>query len=82
MLPPRDLRANVIVSKCILEFHRLDPHSFTFRYAMTKDGRVYPVSLAAINLPRLRETMEGIGHYFDGTDGLLSDLATSAPNDF
>jgi hypothetical protein len=76
------LRADINVSKCILEFDRLDPSSFTFRYATGSDGRPYPISMEAINLERLRDTMEGVGNYFDGTDAYLYELVSAVPTDF
>jgi hypothetical protein len=75
------LRADINVSKCILEFDRLDASSFTFRYATGNDGQPYPIAVEAINLQRLRDTMEGVGNYFEGTDSYLCDLVSAIPTD-
>jgi hypothetical protein len=73
------MEALIVVSKCILEFDRMDPNSFTFRYATQKNGAPYPVSVDRIDLRRLRDVMEAIGGFFVGSDGFLSDLASSNP---
>lgn len=31
------------------------------------------------DLENIREVMTGVGHFFDGTDGMLSDLAAAGP---
>jgi hypothetical protein len=66
-----------VVSKCILEFHRMDPRAFTFRYAVDKKGEMYPIAEDRIDLRRLKDVMEGLGGFFIGCDSALSACASS-----
>jgi len=74
-----DTSALVAVSKCVLEFHRMDKHSFTFRYAMDKSGVAYPVTTDRIGLARLRDVMNGIFGFFRGCDGYFEAVTGAMP---
>jgi hypothetical protein len=71
--------AIIVVSKCILEFARMDPDSFTFRYATDRLGNLYPVSTDRIDLEKLKDVMDGIGAFFSGSDAYLFHLTDAGP---
>ena len=72
-----DVEAIAALTKCILEFYRMDPGSFTFRYAVDQTGRLYPVTTNRIDLRRLKDVIEGIQSYFRGCDGYFDSIATA-----
>jgi len=76
---PGDMAPMIVVSKCILEFARMDATSFTFRYATAKSGAPYPVLTDRLDLERLRDTMEGMGDFFSGSDGYYTSLIDAGP---
>ncbi len=74
-----DNRALAVVSKCVLEFDRMDPNSFTFRYPADKRGDPYPVVTDRIDLTRLKDVMDGIYAYFRGCDGYFDAMQGAQP---
>ena len=70
---------DISVSKCILEFHKFDERSFVFRYATDGDNGPYRLPLSAIDLERLRDTMDALENYFSGMDDYLFDLFSARP---
>lgn len=72
----------IVVSKCILEFARMDPTSFTFRYATNSDGTPYKVSTDQIDLARLKDVMDAIASFFVGSDGYFSEMASAQPYEY
>jgi hypothetical protein len=65
-----------IVERIVLEFHRLDPSSFAFRYSTDKKGKPIPLP-PVIDLQNIRDVMEGVENFFQGVDGQL-DYNSSA----
>lgn len=75
-----DDQALDVVSQCVLEFDRMDPHSFTFRYATGKSGAPYPAIADKIDLERLKDVMEGLRGFFAGCDGYFDDIQGARPS--
>lgn len=65
---------NPVVDKIILEFAKIDPASYSFRYPVDKKGNPIPVSKSVLSLPNLALVMTKVAAYFSGCDGLMSDL--------
>jgi len=59
------------VEVVVLEFHKLDRTSFSFRYAITKEGAAVELPNFAIDLENIRDVMEGVNNFFSGLDGML-----------
>lgn len=66
--------ADPAVRKIVLEFAKIDPESFSFRYPVDNDGDAVPVVYDALHLPALAGVMEATDNYFTGADGYLSEL--------
>lgn len=65
------------VGELVIEFSKIDPGSYTFRYPTDRKGAPLKIDMDRLNLPRLREVMEGLEHFFMGTDGYLDQLSDS-----
>ncbi|WP_419914578.1 hypothetical protein [Hoeflea sp.] len=66
--------AAAIVEEIILEFAKVDPRSFSYRYPVdTKSNPVLPAH-QEIDFHRLADVMHGLDGYFSGCDGYLDDL--------
>lgn len=63
-----------IVGAIIIEFAKIDPHSYAYRYPVDIQGRILPVAQSDLHLPTLADVMNGVSGYFDGCDGYLDDL--------
>ena len=60
-----------IVEQVIKDFHDLDSSGQTFRYSSSKAGTLVALPEDPIDLPHIRDVMEGVAHFFDGVDGQL-----------
>ena len=69
------------VGEIILEFSKVDPESYSFRYPVDRNGDPVPVAHSDLHLPTLAGVMEGLGGYFAGCDGYLSNLLSTAPKE-
>jgi len=58
------------VERIVMEFHALDPGSMAFRYSTDKKGNLIPLPLY-LDLPNIKDVMEGVEHFFQGVDGQL-----------
>lgn len=56
-----------VVEHIIKELAEADPGSFSFRYPVNKDGEMILESENYIDLINLREVIEKVSHYLDGT---------------
>lgn len=74
-------QTDATVAACVAEFAKIDPDSFSFRYPTDTKGDPLPLDVGTFSLDQLYDVMEGIGNYFTGTDGLLSDYVDSMPNE-
>ena len=72
-----DQEADKTVECVIREFDRIDPGSFSFRYAETKSGADIKLPPYAVDLANLRDVMKGVDHFFTGLDGLLDANSSS-----
>lgn len=66
--------ADPVVGEIILEFAKIDPGSYSYRYPVDRQGNPVPVAYADLHLPTLANVMQGVAGYFMGCDGYLSDL--------
>ena len=66
--------AGPIVGEIILEFAKIDPGSYAYRYPVDKQGRPLPVAQSDLHLPTLADVMNGVSNYFDGCDAYLDSL--------
>ena len=65
------------VEAIVMEFHKLDRTSFSFRYAITKKGDAVELPNFAIDLENVRDVMEGVDGFFKGLDGMLDHNTSS-----
>jgi hypothetical protein len=71
--------ATDIVEKIVKEMHDLDKSALAFRYGIDKNNKSPKLPDGHYDLENIRDAMTGVGHFFDGTDGMLSDLAGAGP---
>ena len=72
---PDDADSNV--GAIILEFAKIDPASYAYRYPVDRNGRLLPVARNDLHLPTLADVMNGIANYFDGCDAYLDNLRSA-----
>lgn len=65
--------ADPAVGEIVLEFAKIDPDSYSYRYPVDRRGNPIPVAYTDLHLPTLADVMEGVAGYFTGCDGFLSD---------
>ena len=65
--------ADPIVGAIILEFAKIDPASYAYRYPVDRNGRPLPVAQNDLHLPTLADVMNGVSGYFDGCDAYLEN---------
>ena len=73
-----DDEAIPIVEQVIKDFHDLDSSGQTFRYYSSKTGAPVALPEYPIDLPHIRDVMEGVAHFFDGVDGQLDAHSSAA----
>ena len=61
-----DDEAIPVVEQIIKDFHDLDGSGQNFRYAYSEDGTVVELPKYRIDLPHIRDVMEGVAHFFSG----------------
>jgi hypothetical protein len=71
--------ADPVVSEIILEFAKIDPASYSYRYPLDRHGNLVPVAYRDLHLPTLADVMEAVAGYFTGCDGYLSSLVDASP---
>ncbi|HUS98374.1 MAG TPA: hypothetical protein VMX97_16740 [Hyphomicrobiaceae bacterium] len=72
--------ADPVVGAIILEFAKIDPGSYSYRYPVDRQGNPVPVAHSDLHLPTLADVMQGVAGYFTGCDGYLSSLLDASPN--
>lgn len=70
--------ADPIVGAIILEFAKIDPNSYAYRYPVDRNGRFLPVAQNDLHLPTLADVMNGVSGYFDGCDAYLDNLRNAS----
>jgi len=71
--------ADPIIGEIVAEFSKIDPLSYSYRYPVDRRGNALPITYADLHLPSLKDVMEAVANYFNGTDGYLSDLNANGP---
>ena len=71
--------ADPVVGEIILEFAKIDPGSYSYRYPVDRLGNPLPVAHGDLHLPTLAEVIEGVAGYFKGCDGYLDHLLGARP---
>lgn len=67
-----------VVEQIIKDFHDLDRSGQTFRYATTRDGNLLELPDYKMDVPNIRDVMDGVAHFFDGADGQLDAHSSAA----
>lgn len=68
-------QANIVVRNIVLEFAKIDPLSYSYRYPVDRKGNPIPIEHNELYLPCLSDVMEAVENYFSGCDGYLSSLS-------
>ena len=63
-----------IVSEIVLEFAKIDPGSYSYRYPVDRRANPVLVAYSDLHLPTLADVMQAVESYFSGCDGYLSEL--------
>lgn len=71
--------ADPIVGEVILEFAKIDPGSYSYRYPVDQRGNSIPVAYNDLYLPTLADVMKAVEGYFTGCDGYLDNLRSASP---
>ena len=66
--------ADPIVGEIVLEFAKIDPRSYSYRYPVDIHGNPVPVAYSELHLGTLADVMNAVDGYFTGCDGYLSAL--------
>ena len=66
--------ADPVVGEIILEFAKIDPRSYAYRYPVDRKGNPLPVAYSDLHLPTLADVMNAVDVYFKGCDGYLNSL--------
>lgn len=67
------------VQAIIKEMHDLDKSALAFRYGVDKNNKPPKLPGERYDLENIRDVMLGVAHFFNGADGMLSDLAGAGP---
>jgi len=70
---------NPVVETIVVEFAKIDPNSYSYRYPVDSKGNAIPVTVAELDLESLKDVMEGVDGYFTGCDGYLDSLRSAVP---
>jgi hypothetical protein len=68
-----------VVGDIILEFAKIDPRSYSYRYPLDRRGKPVPVAYSDLHLPTLADVIKGVAGYFSGCDGYFSSLRDASP---
>ena len=71
--------ADPVVGEIILEFAKIDPGSYSYRYPVDRKGDPVPVAYSDLHLPTLADVMKAVDGYFTGCDGYLDSLVSASP---
>ena len=71
--------ADPVVGEIIIEFAKIDPNSYAYRYPVDRNGTLLPVAQNDLHLPTLADVMNGVSGYFDGCDAYLDNLRSASP---
>lgn len=68
-----------VVGEIVLEFAKIDPGSYAYRYPVDRQGNPLPVAYSDLHLPTLADVMNAVAGYFRGCDGYLKSLRDACP---
>ena len=66
------------VEQIIKDFHDLDASAIAFRYGYSRDGTLVELPSYPIDLSNIQDVMKGVGHFFNGVDGVLQEYCSNA----
>lgn len=69
-----DLKA---VEQVVKQFHDWDKSGIAFRYATKKDGALVSFRHSSIDIHNLKDVMNGVANFFQGSDGWLDGIANA-----
>ena len=72
-------KTDPIVGSIVLEFAKIDPGSYSYRYPVDRQGNPVPLMYNELHLETLADVMEAVDAYFTGCDGYLSHLQGAGP---
>lgn len=65
-----------VVAEIILEFAKIDPASYAYRYPVDRQGNPLQIAYSEFHLPTLADVMNGVAGYFTGCDGYLHSMSS------
>jgi len=71
-------KADPVVGAIILEFAKIDPGSYSYRYPVDRNGNPVPAAISDLHLPNLADVMKAVEGYFTGCDGYLDNLLSAS----
>jgi hypothetical protein len=70
------------VERIVKDFHEIDKSAMAFRYSTNKHGATILLPDKAIDLQNVQHVMEAVDNFFQGADGMLSDIRSAAPDHY
>lgn len=67
-------QADPVVGKIILEFSKIDPGSYSYRYPVDRRGTPLSIAHSDLHLPTLSDVMSAVDGYFTGCDGISANF--------
>jgi len=71
--------ADPVVGEIVIEFAKIDPHSYSYRYPVDRKGSPIAVIQTALDLANLASVVEAVENYFTGCDGYLDHICSASP---
>lgn len=72
-------KTDLVVADVVVEFAKVDPKSFSYRYPVDNKGKPIPITYEELDLMALSDVMLALDNYFSGCDGYLDNLQTAEP---
>lgn len=72
-------QTNPVVARIIMEFAKVDPKSYSYRYPVDIQGHLIPIAYDELDLEMLADVMGELESYFTGSDGYLDHLQGAGP---
>ena len=66
-----------VVQGIVVEFSKIDPGSYSYRYPVDRHGNPIPVAQTSLHLPTLKDVISGVAGYFTGCDGYFDSLKSA-----
>jgi hypothetical protein len=81
-IPDSQRAGNNYSPDIIVDFAKLDPQSFSYRYPVDREGKLLELGQDQLDLSMLADVMKGLEGYFNGCDGWLHDLQSNSPTEY